>query len=403
MRRLALILALVAAVVLVGYLAMRRNAPPDVPFTRVTRETIVSALTTNGKLEPIAWSSARAEMAGVVRRVLVERGHNVPVGAPLVELGATTLTSEAAAAQARVAQAEAELRNLQQGGRSADLAALDASVATAKQELAQAQREHDANLRLQAKNAVTGQEVIASRERVERAETQVRTLQDRRAALVGQAERSVAEARLREAQAAAEGFRQRLTMTVVRAPTSGIVYGIDLRPGTYVNPGDLIANIGKLDTMWVVVYVDEPDLGRVEVGMPVTITWDALPNRQWQGTVERKPTQVVPLGTRQVGEVTCVIANPSLELLPGTNVNAEIRSRVVENAHTIPNAAIRREAGRTGVYVLADRLIQWRDIEIGVTSVVRAQVVKGLSDGESIALPTDRPLRDGMAVTPVYP
>jgi HlyD family secretion protein len=393
-------IALVSAFV---YFAIRRNAPPEVPFTRVARETIVSSLTTNGRVEPIAWASARAETAGVVRRVMTERGRTTAAGAPLVELNAVALTSEAAAARARVSQAEAELQNLKQGGRSADLAALDANLQTARQELAQAQREYEANRRLQEKNAITGQEVTAARERVDRAQLQIKTLEQRRQALVGTADRSAAEARLREAQASAAGVQQRIATNLVRASIGGVVYEFDLRPGAYVNPGDLIANIGRLDTMRVIVYVDEPDLGRVEVGMPVTITWDAVAGRQWTGTVERKPTQVVPLGTRQVGEVTCVIENPGQELLPGTNVNAEIRSRVVENAVAIPNAAIRREGGRTGVYLLTGGKIEWRDVELGATSVVRAQVVRGLNEGDSIALPTDRILRDGMPVTPVYP
>jgi HlyD family secretion protein len=334
---------------------------------------------------------------------MTERGRTVAAGAPLVELSAVALTSEAAAARARVSQAEAELQNLQQGGRTSDQAALDASLQTARQELAQAQREYEANRRLQEKNAITGQEVTASRERVDRAQLQIKTLEQRRQALVGQADRSAAEARLREAQASAAGVQQRIATSLVRAPIAGVVYEFDLRPGSYVNPGDLVANIGRLDTMRVIVYVDEPDLGRVEVGMPVTITWDAIAGRQWTGTVERKPTQVVPLGTRQVGEVTCVIENPGQELLPGTNVNAEIRSRVVENTVAIPNAAIRREAGRTGVYLLTGGKIEWRDVELGATSVVRAQVVRGLNEGDSIALPTDRVLREGMPVTPVYP
>ena len=44
-----------------------------------------------------------------------------------------------------------------------------------------------------------------------------------------------------------------------------------------------------------------------------------------------------------------MIDNPSGELLPGTNVNAEIRSRVAENALSIPREALRRESGEAGV------------------------------------------------------
>ena len=91
--------------------------------------------------------------------------------------------------------------------------------------------------------------------------------------------------------------------SVVRAPIAGTVYQFDLKPGAYLNAGDLVASIGQLDRVRVKVFVDEPDLGRVKRGMPVGITWDAMPGRQWKGVVDKTPTQIVALGTRQVGEV----------------------------------------------------------------------------------------------------
>jgi HlyD family secretion protein len=404
LRRIVLVLAAVAAVAVVWWLNARRNAPPEIPFTKATRETIVSALTTNGKVEPIEWASARTESAGIVRRSLVQRGQRVASGEALVELSAAHLASDIAAAQARVDQAKAELQTLEQGGKSAELASISASLDAARQDRTIAQRELETSQRLQAKSAATGAEVTAARERVDRADLQIRSLEQRRAALVGTTDRAAAAARLREAEAAVAGGRQRLALTVVQSPIAGMVYQYDLRPGTYLNPGDLVANIGRLDRVRVTVYVDEPDLGRVEVGMPVTITWDAVPGRQWTGAVERKPTQVVALGTRQVGEVSCVIANPDLDLLPGTNVNAEIRSKVVENAVTIPNSALRREGGKTGVFILRNGdAVEWQDVKLGVTSVVRSQVLAGLSEGDSLALPTERTLKSGMRVTPVYP
>jgi len=50
-----------------------------------------------------------------------------------------------------------------------------------------------------------------------------------------------------------------------------------------VNVGDTAANVGRLDRLRVRVYVDEPELGRVAEGQPVTITWDALPGSSGAG------------------------------------------------------------------------------------------------------------------------
>ena len=112
-----------------------------------------------------------------------------------------------------------------------------------------------------------------------------------------------------------------------------------------------IASIGKLNPGRVRVYVDEPELGRVSPGETVRITWDALPGKEWMGVVEKRPTEVIALGTRQVGEVLCTVDNPMRELVPGNNVNAFILTQVVNNALTIPKAAVRRDGG-IGVFIL---------------------------------------------------
>ena len=116
--------------------------------------------------------------------------------------------------------------------------------------------------------------------------------------------------------------------------------------------GDLVANIGHLRTLRVQIYVDEPELGRVAAGMPVEVTWDALPGRTGKGTVEKLPAEVTALGTRRVGEAISTIANSDLQLLPGTHVNVAITSQVVENGLTLPKEAIRSEHGQVGVYLL---------------------------------------------------
>ncbi|MDE3166583.1 MAG: HlyD family efflux transporter periplasmic adaptor subunit, partial [Acidobacteriota bacterium] len=156
-----------------------------------------------------------------------------------------------------------------------------------------------------------------------------------------------------------------------------------------------------MDTLRVSVFVDEPELGRVEIGQPVTITWDALPGRQWTGRVERKPAAIQALGSRQVGEVLVSIANQGRSLLPGTNVNAEIRTAVVDNALVIPKEALRHDAQGDYVFALAGGALQRRAVKKGVSSITLVQAVDGLNDGDAVALPGDIPLNNGDRVTPV--
>jgi HlyD family secretion protein len=244
-------------------------------------------------------------------------------------------------------------------------------------------------------------EVAAAKQRVESAQLQIRSLEQKRQSLVAGPDRAAALARLHDAESAAKLAEEHIRQSVVRAPISGVVYQFDLKKGAYLNAGDVVAYIGKLDRVHVNVYVDEPDLGRVKRGLPVSITWDALPGRTWKGTVDKTPTQVEALGSRQVGQVICVIENPDRDLLPGTNVTAEILAESVQNALTVPREAIRREQGQSGVFVLAGDHVVWKKITMGIGNTTRAQV-EGVNEGDSIALPTEKPLKEGMIVKPEY-
>jgi HlyD family secretion protein len=383
------------------FLLSRRSAPPEVPFTRTARETLVSNLNTNGKTEPYQWSAIRADREGAVETVVVERGATVRSGQLIARMDVGAARAELSGAQARVAGAVAEQQVVKQGGRAADLSAIESGLATARADLAVAQRELSTVERLQKQGAATQAEVTAARDNVQKIQLQIQSFEQRRKSLVGQSDQASAEARIREAQSQVEAARLRIVQGEIRSPQDGVLYQLEARPNAYLNPGDLIAMVGKLDRMRVTVYVDEPELGRVRTGMPVTITWDALPGREWKGEVERTPTQIVTLGTRQVGEVTVVVDNPDLTLIPGTNVNAEIRSSVVQSALSVPKEAIRRQGNQTGVYKLVGEKIQWTPVRLGISSVTRTQVLEGLQEGDQVALPVDRPLKDGDEVKPV--
>lgn len=389
-------------IMLVLAIYRRRSAPPRVTFVKAGRETLVSRLPTNGKVEPLEWQVVRAETAGLVTTVSVQEGQSVAKGAIMARLSAPRAQAELSTAEASVAEAQAALATVTRGGRSAELAEIENGLHRARLDYEAAHRDYSALHRLEEKQAATRAEVQAAQGRLRQAEIEIESLQRRRSALVSGSDRAVAEARLRQAEAAVRLASHRMADAVIRAPISGVVYSLPARVGNYVNIGDPIASVGRLDSLRVRVYVDEPELGLVTVGQPVRITWDAIPGREWQGVVDKLPAQIQPLGTRQVGEVQCTIDNSRRELVPGTNVNAEIRTTVAREALTIPRECLRRESGRLGVFVLNGNTARWRPVKTGVSTTTRAQITGGLSEGDAVALPGDVPLSDGRQVTPVF-
>jgi HlyD family secretion protein len=398
---LLFLLLLLAAILVWAY--TKKNEPPTVPFAKVKRETLVSTLPTNGKVEPLQFASVRVDTAGLVAKLPVKQGQRVAKDAVLAELSAPSLHAQLSAAEARVEQAKAELANIERGGRKADLVEIESDLARAKLDREAALREYNALHRLEEKQAATREEVAAAHGKLRQSDLEIEGLERKRAALVGSSDRAVADARLREAEASVQLARQRIADSIVRSPIAGVVYSLPIKLGAYLNAGDLVANVGVLDRLRVRVYVDEPELGRVAVGLPVNITWDALPGERWPGVVEKLPTEIQPLGTRQVGEVLCTIENPAHELVPGTNVNAEIQASVTANALTIPKEALRRNPSGIGIFALMGGAIHWRPVKTGSSSVNRIQIPEGVAEGDAVALPTDFALHDGERVSPVYP
>lgn len=403
MKRRHVLIALLPLAVLLIWSFAKKSESPTVPFAKVKRETLVSNLQSNGKVEPLQYALVRVDTAGLVVRLPVKEGQRVAQGTELAELSVPGLAAQLAAAQARVETAKAELATIATGGRRSDLAAIEASLARARLDREAEHREFNALRRLEEKQAATRQEVEAARGKLRQSELEIEALDRKRAVLVGSSDRAVAEAKLHEAEADVRLAERRIAETVVRSPIAGVVYSLPVRMGAYLNAGDPVASVGVLDRLRVRVYVDEPELGRVAAGLPVNITWDAMPGKQWEGTVEQLPTQVQPLGTRQVGEVLCTIENPGRELVPGTNVNAAIRASVIANALTIPKEALRRDTSGTGVFALAGSTIQWRAVKAGSASISRVQIAEGVTDGDSVALPTNFTLHDGEKVAAVYP
>jgi HlyD family secretion protein len=330
----AILVVGVAAIVV--WVAFKKTTPPEVDFVKVTRETMISALPTNGKVDPIEWLPVRAERTGVVTKVLVSRGQQVTKGESLIELDTRVATAEVSKAQAAIQEAKTQQQVLEQGGRIGERQQADADLSRTKLDLEAAQKNYQTLDRLAGKQAATRQELDAARQTVEQLQLRIQALEEHKKALVTGTDKEIARARLQEAESSAAIARANLDLSIIRAPMDGTVYDFDLKQGSFVNAGDPIAKVGRLDRVRVTVYVDEPDLGKVRKGEVVNITWDALPGHQWKGEVDKLPTQIVPLGTRQVGEVGCVIENPQRDLIPNANINAEIQATVVENALAVP-------------------------------------------------------------------
>jgi HlyD family secretion protein len=186
----------------------------------------------------------------------------------------------------------------------------------------------------------------------------------------------------------------------VRAPFDCVVYSVPVRQGDYVHPGDLVVQAADLSKVLVRAFVDEPDVGRLQTGQNVELTWDAMPGKIWPGKVTTIPASLKLRGTRNVGEVTFIVDNDGLHLLPNVNVGVTIIAAEHQNVLTLPREAIRQDDKGSFVYSVVNMELQRRDVQTGISDLTRVEVLNGLSDNAQIALgaTNSKNLRDHLQV-----
>ena len=382
--------------VLYSYL---HQTPLKVRTSVVQRGPIRSLVSTNGKIEPIQNFEAHAPISTTVQRLLVKEGDHVRRGQLLLQLDDADIRTQAARAQAQVKSAQADQSALKTGGTQEEVLTLNAQLAKARSTRDAAQRNLDALRRLQQDGAASPGEVRQAEDALQRAQTDATLLEQKQKDRYSKPETARTEAQAAEAQAAYEAAEDALLKSSVRAPFDGIVYSLPIKEGAFAQAGELLLQEADLSRVRVRAFVDEPDVGRLQSGQKVEITWDALPGRTWTGNVSTVPSTVKLRGSRNVGEATCVVDNKDLRLLPNINVGVTIVIAEHNSVLTLERDALRIDESKPYVFRVVDNHLKRQAIEFSLQNLTRVEITSGLSEGDLVALPAeDKPLSDGAAV-----
>jgi len=267
----------------------------------VTRRDIVVSAEANGSIQPIQIVDVKSRASGTILEMRVETGDMVHRGDTLVKVDRrdpTTSYNQAAAdlevAQAQAANAAAQKKRADQMFASGVLS----------------EQDHD-NLALADANA---------------------------------------RAQLVRAQAGLQSAQDALTDCNVLAPVDGTILTKKVEAGAVitsavrdVSGGTVLIQMADLGTVEVQSLVDETDIGKVQPGMPVTITVDAYPNRPFQGTVLKIEPQSTVSQNVTMFPVLVNIPNPEGLLRPGMNAEVAVQIGQRQNVLAIPTAALRTQ------------------------------------------------------------
>jgi HlyD family secretion protein len=366
----------------------------------VARTPIRSLVSTNGKIEPVVNFEAHAPIATTVKRLLVKEGDHVRKGQLLLQLDDADIRAQAARAHSQITTAAADQSAVKTGGTREEVLTLDAQLTKAHSTLDAAQRNLDALRRLQQQGAASAGEVKQAEDTLQRTQADVTLLEQKKKDRYSQPEVAKVQAQGAEAQAAYDAAQDALLHSNIRAPFDGTVYALPVKQGAFVQAGDMLLQEADLSHVLVRVFVDEPDVGRLAPGQRTEITWDAIPGRIWNATVNSVPSTVRLRGARNVGEATCKVDNQDLRLLPNINVSVTIVTAEHNNVLTVQRDAVRIDDTTPYVYEVVDDKLKRREVEIALQNLTRVEIASGLKDNAVVAVASQdsKPLYDGAHV-----
>ena len=443
MRRVVIIAAIIVAAAGLGYWFLQQGAvkpgaaAEDIESVTVERGDIEATVDATGSVEPEAQVTLSFRTGGTLLSLTATEGDEVGEGEVLAELDTAELSlgvaqarlaltsAEASqakllhgadaddiqAARANLASAEAALTRMREGPSADEITVAKADLRRAEIALQEAQELYDQfawvggigalpqSVALQqatinyeqalaayniAMQGPTESELRAAEAAVAQARGQLSSLLD------GASEEDLAMAQVAvdQARASLELSELQLAGATIVAPFDGTVAFVGAEVSEQVAPATPMITLIDPSGFYVDVFIDEIDIGQVEVGQEARIALDAYPDEELQGHVEF----ISPAATENLGAVSysvrvCFDATATA-LRAGMTANITIVTQRQEDVLLVPSRAISvdRDTGAFYVERVTDHEIERVEIEIGIQDASYSEVLRGLEEGDQVVV-----------------
>ena len=205
----------------------------------------------------------------------------------------------------------------------------------------------------------------------------------------------MARAKRDQSQATLKKLETIQSYTEIRAPFSGSITERFVDPGAFIQQGKIVSMV---DTSKVRVLVDIPEseVRAAKVGTPAVIQFDALPGKTFQAVISRSAGSLDT--TLRTMRVEIDVQNPGATILPGMFARVALEVDPHPMALVLPSEAITLQQDKAFVFLEVDGKAKKIPVSLGIEDGPRWEILKGLSDGESVLIPEGKGLVDGIAV-----
>lgn len=338
-------------VVVIGtfYYLWKKSQPVEVVYGTIapSYDTIMKRTVATGKIEPRDEILIKPQISGIVSEVRVEAGDFVKVG----DIIATV-------------KVVPEIGSLNSA---------ESSLNNAKVSLTKSQQNYDRVKGLRKSGVVSQEDWELAEAEYERAKIDVENAQN-------------------SLEIIRDGISKKFAQysnTQIRSTIAGMILDVPVKVGSSViqantfNEGTTIATVADMGQLIFKGKIDETEVGKIAVGMPVKITIGALQDKKFDAVLE----YVSPKGTEESGavlfEIKAAVQVPKeVFIRAGYSANAEIILERSENVLTLPESTIEFKNDSSFVYILKSstpkQTFDKKMVTLGLSDGVKIEVKSGV-------------------------
>jgi HlyD family secretion protein len=295
-----------------------------------------NTITASGTIEAVN-VTVSSKSNGQIKNIPVEEGDRIKKGDLLLEIDHDMLDIQLRQAEAGVELANAQLNLLLSGARKEDIKQSEELLKQAKINLDNAKLDKERAEELYNSNAVTKKQLDDAQARYDLTSAQYNSAKEnlrKVKTIIRPQEIDQARANLKRSIAQVDLLKKSIEDCKVFSPVDGIISKKYIEIGENVAMGTSLFKISNLETVNLVIYVSEIDLGNIKPGQKADITVDSFKDKVFQGEIifispeaefTPKNIQTPDERTKLVFAVKIQISNKNFDLKPGMPADAKIK------------------------------------------------------------------------------
>ena len=372
---------IVIAAILAGvgyYFYDKNNVPQGDQFitSKAVRGELVKSIESNGEIYATELIDVGAQVGGQIKKLYVKLGDVVKAGDMIAEIDSATQQNNVDTKKAQLGIYEAKLNSAK--------VALEISKTKFKREQ-----------ELFAKNATSKEEFENAKNTLAANEASLKEI----------------EAQIVQAKISLNTAQIDLGYTKIIAPKGGVVVSVQVEEGQTVNSNQTtptIVNIADLSKVQLKMEIAEGDITKIKVGSRVEYSILSEPNRKFHASLSSIDPGLTTLSngkyatTTSSGSTTssssssaiyyyakAIVDNPDGTLRIGMTTQNTIILDSAKDAVIVPSIAVKKEDGKSVVYVLKRdknglETAEQREVQTGLIDSLKTQILSGVEEGEEV-------------------